>query len=108
MVYVCVCLCIYVCVHSTGYGNVYGSSMSMFVFIKNSIKRCTALTNGQTFLSLSTEFKSCMAQYADMLKGRCPSGVGSPPVYKLNPGGEISICYLINTGEYCAEVVPQV
>ena len=29
------------------YGNVYSSASSMFVFIKNSIKRCTALSNGQ-------------------------------------------------------------
>ena len=37
---------------SSAYGNVYNSSTSMFVFIKNSIKRCTALSNGQTFLLL--------------------------------------------------------
>ena len=88
-------------------GNVYGSAMSMFVFIKNSIKRCTALTTGQTFLALTKEFKTCMQQYTKMLRSRCPSAIGQPPVYKLSPGVEVSLCYLVNTGEYCSEVVPQ-
>lgn len=92
------------------YGNIYGSSTAMFVFIKQSIKRCTALTTGQTFLSLSKEFKTCMIQYVEMLMKRCPPAVplgGNLVTYKLPPNGEMSLCYLINTGEYCAEVVPQ-
>lgn len=96
---------------SSTHGNVYNSSTDMFVFIKNSIKRCTALTTGQTFLSLSKEFKTCMQHYAELLRNRCPppssSGPGQPPVFRLPVGGEVGICYLINTGEYCAEVVPQ-
>lgn len=93
------------------FGNVYGSSTSMFVFIKNSIKRCTALTTGKTFLSLSKEFKTCMMQYIDLLMNRCPPAMSiagtSLVTYKLPPNGELTMCYLINTGEYCAEVVPQ-
>ena len=85
--------------------NVYGSSMSMFVFIKNSIKRCTALTNGQTFLSLTNEFKACMQKYTQVLRTRCPQPVGQ--VYRLPVGSEVAICYLINTAEYCSEVIPQ-
>jgi hypothetical protein len=91
----------------SGVGNVYGSSMNMFVFIKNSIKRCTALTTGQTFLSLIKEFKTCMLQYGEMMRKRCPIPVGHPPAYKLLPGAEVGICYIVNTGEYCADVVPQ-
>ena len=92
----------------TSHCNVYGSSMSMFVFIKNSIKRCTALTNGLTFLSLTKEFKACMFQYAEMLRARCPPITGSgTSIVKLGAGAEVGICYLVNTGEYCAEVVPQ-
>jgi vacuolar protein sorting-associated protein 53 len=97
------------------FGNVYGSSSSMFVFIKNSIKRCTALTNGQTFLSLSKEFKTCMQHYIELLLRRCPPATqvghgangAALVVYRLPPGGEVVISHLINTGEYCAEVVPQ-
>lgn len=89
------------------FGNVYGSASSMFVFIKNSIKRCTALTTGQSFLSLSKEFKSSIQHYVEMMRNRCPPCSGNPPVYRLATGGEISVCYLVNTAEYCAEVVPQ-
>ncbi len=96
--------------------NVYGSAMSMFVFIKNSIKRCTAFSKGVTFLALSKELKACMHQYGGLLQKRCPlaekvpsllSGGQSSTFYPLVAGAEKGICYLINTGEYCTEVVPQ-
>jgi len=94
---------------SDGSAPVYGSSMNMFAFIKGSIKRCTALTNGQTFLSLCKEFKTCLQQYSESLQGRCPIAqmASGSPVYKLQPGAEVTMCYLINTAEYCSEVVPQ-
>lgn len=88
-------------------GSVYGSATSMFVFIKSSIKRCTALSNGSTFLLLTREFKGCMVQYAESLRQRLPIPSGMQnPIYKLAPGGEVPICYIINTCEYCAEVIP--
>ena len=81
----------------------------MFVFIKNSIKRCTALTTGQTFFALTKEFKACMMQYVKMLSVRCESGSKgqSGALAGSAHQAEISLCYLINTGEYCAEVLPQ-
>jgi vacuolar protein sorting-associated protein 53 len=89
-------------------GNVYASASSMFVFIKNSIKRCIALTTGQTFFALSQEFRVCMQNYIAILKSRAPAEVSTTPLlYRLPPGTEISLCFLINTGEYCAEVAPQ-
>jgi hypothetical protein len=89
--------------------SVFNSSMNMFVFIKNSIKRCTALTNGTTFLSLSKEFRSCMRSYAEALRTKCPPPYsnGPPPVYRLAPGVEATLCYIVNTCEYCSEVIPQ-
>lgn len=92
---------------STRTGSVYGSSISMFVYIKNSIKRCTALTTGPTFLSLSNEFRTCLQNYAESLRSKCPPASGQPPVFKLPSGSEVTLSYIINTGEYCAEVVPQ-
>lgn len=89
-------------------GHLYGSATNMFVFIKNNIKRCTALTTGQTFLSLSEEWRSCMQKYISMLKSRCPPELSSnPPVFRLPAGTEVNICFMINTSEYCSEVVPQ-
>ena len=88
--------------------NIYGSSASMFVFIKNSIKRCTALCTGTAFLALTKEFKHCMQQYGESLRLRLPipSGIQSP-VYKLATGAEYSVGYVINTCEYCAENIPK-
>ena len=94
---------------NSGSAPVYGSAMNMFAFIKGSIKRCTAITNGQTFLSLCKEFRTCLQQYCESLQARCvaPLVSGGVVTYKLPPGMEVVLCYLINTAEYCAEVVPQ-
>jgi hypothetical protein len=89
---------------SSGGGNVFGSSMSMFGYIKTSIRRCTALTTGQTFLSLTKEFKICIQQYVEMLRLRCPPSIGLTGLFKLPPGQEVVICYLVNTAEYCSDV----
>jgi hypothetical protein len=67
----------------TSTGSVYGSSISMFVFIKNSIKRCTALTTGPTFLTLCREFKTCLQNYSESLRLRCPAVTGQPPVCRV-------------------------
>lgn len=94
---------------SESLGHVFTSSTHMFVFIKKSVKRCTAFTTGQTFLSLSDELRSCLRQYITMLRSRCPTEISSsPPAFKLPSGMEKNICLMINTAEYCAEVVPQV
>jgi hypothetical protein len=53
-------------------GSVFNSSMHMFNFIKTAIKRCTALTKGPAFMSLSFEFKTSMQNYAQMLRDRLP------------------------------------
>jgi len=74
-------------------GKVYGSSMNMFVYIKTSIKRCTALTTGNAFLALSKEFRTCLLKYADSLRARLPNPVVSQGqhVYKLNPSAEVNL-----------------
>ena len=79
--------------------NVYDSSMQMFVFIKNSIKRCTTLTTGNTFLALSNEFKVSLKKYGDSLKGKC--------VAAIKANNELTISYLVNTAEYCSDVIPR-
>eukprot|EP00599_Poterioochromonas_sp_BG-1_P000498 CAMPEP_0173136522 /NCGR_PEP_ID=MMETSP1105-20130129/2534_1 /TAXON_ID=2985 /ORGANISM="Ochromonas sp., Strain BG-1" /LENGTH=500 /DNA_ID=CAMNT_0014048721 /DNA_START=128 /DNA_END=1627 /DNA_ORIENTATION=- len=90
--------------------NVYQSSTNMFLFVKKSIARCVTLTTGQSFLALTEEFQQCMFEYISLLKSRCPpemTGSLPIPVFKLPPNGEVTMAYLINTGEYCAETVPQ-
>jgi hypothetical protein len=92
---------------------VFKSSTNMFVFIKSSIKRCTVLSTGDTFLALSKEFKTCLKAYADWLKSKLPvpltvSGAASNPVFKLPAGSDslVIVSEVVNTCEYCAETVP--
>lgn len=39
---------------------VFSTSVNIFVYIKNSIQRCTKFTTGQTFFDLHQEYKSCL------------------------------------------------
>ena len=80
--------------------NVYDSSTQMFVFIKNSIKRCTTLTTGKTFLALSEEFKRSLKLYSESLRAKCITAMRTPTA-------ELTIGYLVNTAEYCSDVVPR-
>ena len=92
----------------------YESAPRMFEAIKGSMKRCIALTTGQPFVSLSKQYRNCIALYANALKSRCPNpiqavkGPGQSGLsYKISPEDEMVICRVISTAEYCGEVVPQ-
>lgn len=92
----------------------YESAPRMFEAIKGSMKRCIALTTGQPFVSLSMQYRNCIALYANALKARCPDpvqavkGPGQSGLsYKIDPEVEMVICRVIATAEYCGEVVPQ-
>ncbi|RMX67122.1 hypothetical protein DD238_004879 [Peronospora effusa] len=97
---------------------VFSSSVNMFAYIRNSIKRCTALTNGQTFFDLQNEFKYCCKLYSQRLLDKLPgaatgstggldsasSGANSKVI--LGDKQEEELCFVINTAEYCAETLP--
>lgn len=92
----------------------YESAPRMFEAIKGSMKRCIALTTGGPFVSLSMQYRTCIALYANALKARCPEpiqGVKGPGqsglTYKIDAESEMTICRVIATAEYCGEVVPQ-
>lgn len=108
---------------------VFTSSTNLFVYIKNSITRCTSLTRGETFFLLYQAFKTMMKKYAQLLTNKFPSpssnainiaGVGQVSVslpgtnttatsnltsYRIPPGEETTICHVIDTCEYCADTV---
>ena len=48
------------------------SSTALFVYIKNSITRCTNLTKGQTFFQLFASFQDTLRKYATVLEGMFP------------------------------------
>ena len=120
---------------------VFTSSTALFVYIKNSITRCTNLTKGQTFFQLFASFQDTLKKYANVLEGMFPKpnvavaaasaainlsaniGIGSALAnpsgvaasanssnsgaqsYRIPPGEEVTICYVIDTCEYCADTM---
>lgn len=46
--------------------------------------------------------------YADLLEAKLPTTqTTSGQQYRLLDGGEVAICYVVNTAEYCADILPQ-
>jgi hypothetical protein len=90
---------------------VFSTSISMFVYIRNSIQRCTRLTTGQTFFKLFKAFKACLGDYARNLQAKFPPSAGTGVLgtnqYKITEGGQLMVCYVVNTCEYCSEILPQ-
>eukprot|EP00588_Corethron_pennatum_P009576 CAMPEP_0194270376 /NCGR_PEP_ID=MMETSP0169-20130528/4363_1 /TAXON_ID=218684 /ORGANISM="Corethron pennatum, Strain L29A3" /LENGTH=962 /DNA_ID=CAMNT_0039012397 /DNA_START=176 /DNA_END=3064 /DNA_ORIENTATION=- len=130
---------------------VFTSSTALFVYIKNSVNRCTVLTRGRTFLDLVAEYQHALDQYADLMLKKMPSpsvtlsqrvtivaqtsklkrqgsstihsdrdvydpahaggdAAGSaaqpphqPSTYKIPTGGEVTVCHVVDTCDYCAE-----
>ena len=117
-------------VDTRGNHPVFTSSTKLFVYIKGSITRCTALTKGNTFFLLHKAFKDSLQKYSQVLSSKLPpplpqKSVGPlnmPPVpfankqlqdtkpshtasYRVPPGEEVTVCHVIGTCEYCAETV---
>ena len=117
-------------VDTRGNHPVFTSSTKLFVYIKGSITRCTALTKGNTFFLLHNAFKDSLHKYSQVLNSKLPmplpqKSVGPlnmPPVpfgkqqaqdttpaktasYRVPSGEEVTVCHVIGTCEYCAETV---
>lgn len=117
-------------VDTRGNHPVFTSSTKLFVYIKGSITRCTALTKGNTFYLLHKAFKDSLKKYSQVLSSKLPAplpqkSVGPlniPPVpfankqlqdttpshtssYRVPLGEEVTVCHVIGTCEYCAETV---
>ncbi|CAM9440950.1 unnamed protein product, partial [Phaeothamnion confervicola] len=102
---------------------VFAASVNIFAYIKNCTQRCTKLTTGQTFFNLHKEFKACLRSYANYLRSKLPTpqpvtggggaggggggSGGSGSTLRIAEGSEVGVCYVINTAEYCAEILPQ-
>ncbi|KAJ7967897.1 vacuolar protein sorting-associated protein 53 A [Quillaja saponaria] len=89
--------------------NVLSSSMQLFLIIKRSLKRCTALTKNQTLFNLFKVFQRILKAYATKLFGRLPKGgtgivaaaTGMDGQIKTSDRDERVICYIVNSAEYC-------
>jgi vacuolar protein sorting-associated protein 53 len=111
-------------VDTRGERPVFISSTNLFVYIKGSITRCTALTKGSAFFLLNHAFKDALKKYAMILNGKLPqalaqgANVGGIVIafggkqdnatnasYRIPPGEEVTICHVISTCEYCADTM---
>lgn len=113
-------------VDTRGERPVFISSTNLFVTIKGSIARCTALTKGNAFFLLYQAFKDSLRKYALILNGKLPSPLPHSAVvaglslpgsfgskqdqkmeasYRLPPGEEVTVCHVISTCDYCADTV---
>jgi vacuolar protein sorting-associated protein 53 len=114
-------------VDTRGERPVFISSTNLFVYMKGSITRCTALTKGNAFFLLYGAFKDSLKKYAQILTGKLPppmaaqganvggiviapfgnkqEGAGTNASYRLPIGEEITVCHVMSTCEYCADTM---
>ncbi|KAL2341478.1 hypothetical protein Fmac_009418 [Flemingia macrophylla] len=89
--------------------SVLSSSMQLFLIIKRSLKRCSALTKNQTLFNLFKVFQRILKAYATKLFARLPKGgtgivaaaTGMDGQIKTSDRDERVICYIVNSAEYC-------
>ncbi|KAK9690013.1 hypothetical protein RND81_09G098900 [Saponaria officinalis] len=95
--------------------NILSSSMQVFLIIRRSLKRCSALTKNQTLFNLFKVFQIMLKAYAIKLFGRLPKGgtgivaaaTGMDGQIKTSEKDERMICYIVNTAEYCHKTAGQ-
>lgn len=105
---------------ATAAHTLYESSGRLFETIRQSMRRCLALTNGRPFLLLVNEYRGCIQMYSESLVAKFPHvdyppspkslvnvGSNKTPPYKMPMEDEIIICRVISTAEYCADVIPK-
>ncbi|KAL2555369.1 Vacuolar protein sorting-associated protein 53 A [Forsythia ovata] len=89
--------------------NILSSSMQVFLIIRRSLKRCSALTKNQTLFNLFKVFQRILKAYATKLFTRLPKGgtgivaaaTGMDGQIKTSDRDERVICYIVSTAEYC-------
>lgn len=107
---------------------VFTSSTTLFMSIKSALKRCQALSSDSAFLQLSKTLGECMRKYMMAIKSRLPlnlienesatSTSSMSNLLNLNASSTTNttllsisllkkIIHVINTCEYCNDVIPQ-
>ncbi|OWM73150.1 hypothetical protein CDL15_Pgr001264 [Punica granatum] len=85
------------------------ASRALFLIIKRSLKRCSALTKNQTLFNLFKVFQRVLKAYATKLYAKLPKGgsgivaaaTGIDGQIKTSDRDERIICYIVNSAEYC-------
>mmetsp|Transcript_21277 Transcript_21277/g.49071 ORF Transcript_21277/g.49071 Transcript_21277/m.49071 type:complete len:542 (+) Transcript_21277:146-1771(+) len=83
---------------------VYTSSTKLFVYIKGSITRCTAMTKGKAFYLLYQAFQDSLNKYSEVLIGKLPA----PTIQSSSTVvGGINIASVSNFGKQQQSTAPQ-
>ncbi|CAK9191617.1 unnamed protein product [Sphagnum troendelagicum] len=88
--------------------HILSSGIQVFLIIKRSLKRCSALSRNQTLFNLYMVFQRVLRAYAAKLVARLPRGqpglvTGTEGQVKVSDKDERVVCYIVNTAEYCHE-----
>lgn len=94
---------------------VLNSIIQVFMIIKRSLKRCSALTKNQTLLNLFKVFQRVLRAYATKIYMKLPKGgtgivaaaTGMDGQIKTSDKDERMICYIVNTAEYCHDMAEE-
>ena len=88
---------------------VFGSSLHLFKNIKESLDRCLKFSRGSALFNLQCSFKAVFKYYIRLLKSKLPAKAfeDSTNPFLLTDDQELRCVYMVNTCEYCLEVIPQ-
>jgi hypothetical protein len=87
----------------------FNGSDDLFLYIKQSINRCSKLTKNITFLELFKEYRRGLDIYADLLLEHIPK---RSEYQQQNTNFSLSVqeiyqcCFIVNTAFYCSETIP--
>lgn len=92
----------------------YNSSNELFLYIKNSIQRCSKLSKNTTLYNLYTNVYTIgLKQYADLLESHIPQkqllqqSYSDSNIQLLSHLDIVVVCYIINTAHYCIDTIDQ-
>lgn len=87
---------------------VFASSLHLFKNIKASLGRCVSFSRGKSLFDLAGAFRNALTFYAHLLKRKLPlKAFDSNSPVALSDEQELTCCYVVNTCEYCLEMIPK-
>ena len=91
---------------------VFNSSKELFLALKRSFKRGTALQMGNVLIELHVVWAKHLRNYARRVLERLPpmtqpADASAPPQCNLDGGAQQLVCAVINTCEYCSKTTAQ-
>jgi hypothetical protein len=83
---------------------VYGTSLELFLFYRQTFASCVKLSTGKPFLDLCKMYQKWLERYKELLGSKIPKDDRKVP----NIEDLIMICSILNTSDYCGITAGQV